>query len=137
LAAYAYEHPADPFPELVEGAARFSGAGLGHPLVPASAMVRNDVGVSDQIRLVVVSGSNMSGKSTLLRTVGINVVLAMAGAPVRATRMRLSPLQAGATLRIQDSLAEGASRFYAEITRLKQLVDLSRRQPPLLFLIDE
>ena len=79
----------------------------------------------------------MSGKSTLLRTVGINVVLALAGAPVRATRLTLSPLQVGATLRIQDSLAEGASRFYAEITRLKQLVDLSRAEPPLLFLLDE
>jgi len=85
----------------------------------------------------VVSGSNMSGKSTMLRTVGINVVLALAGAPVRARTMTVSPLQVGATLRIQDSLAEGASRFYAEITRLKQLVDLSREQPPLLFLLDE
>jgi DNA mismatch repair ATPase MutS len=83
----------------------------------------------------------MSGKSTMLRTVGINVVLALAGAPVRAESLALTPLQVGATLRIQDSLAEGASRFYAEITRLKLLVDLSRRllpgAPPLLFLLDE
>jgi DNA mismatch repair ATPase MutS len=95
----------------------------------------------------------MSGKSTMLRTVGINVVLALAGAPVRARALTLSPLQVGATLRIQDSLAEGASRFYAEIMRLKQLVDLAQGSPPveletrslsggevappLLFLLDE
>jgi DNA mismatch repair ATPase MutS len=82
----------------------------------------------------------MSGKSTLLRTVGANVVLGLAGAPVRAARLSLSQLQVGATLRIQDSLAEGSSRFYAEITRLRQLVDLAERgagRPPLLFLLDE
>src|SRR5205807_5093150 len=84
-----------------------------------------------------VSGSNMSGKSTLLRTVGINAVLAMAGAPVRATGLRISPLVVGATLRIQDSLQAGRSRFYAEITRVRQLVDLAKGSPPLLFLLDE
>ena len=76
-------------------------------------------------RVLLVSGSNMSGKSTYLRTVGVNVVLALAGAPARATRLRLTPVQAGATLRIQDSLQAGRSRFYAEITRLKELVDLA------------
>jgi DNA mismatch repair ATPase MutS len=79
----------------------------------------------------------MSGKSTLLRTVGTNLVLALAGAPVRATRLRVSPLQLGATLRIQDSLQEGASRFYAEITRLRQIVDLTTGPLPVLFLLDE
>jgi DNA mismatch repair ATPase MutS len=86
----------------------------------------------------MVSGSNMSGKSTLLRTVGINAVLALAGAPVRATRLRISPLVVGGTLRIQDSLQAGRSRFYAEITRLRQLLDLAKAAPPpLLFLLDE
>src|SRR5262249_53404694 len=81
--------------------------------------------------------SNMSGKSTYLRTVGINAVLAQAGAPVRAARLRLNPLAIGATLRIQDSLQAGKSRFYAEITRIRQLVDIAKGPAPLLFLLDE
>jgi hypothetical protein len=136
LAAYTYENPNDPFPEIVEGGPLFDGEGLGHPLLPRARCVRNDVHLGE-VRLLVVSGSNMSGKSTLLRTVGVNAVLALAGAPVRATRLRLSQLAVGATLRIQDSLMAGRSRFYAEITRVRQLVDLARRQPPLLFLLDE
>jgi DNA mismatch repair ATPase MutS len=86
---------------------------------------------------LVISGSNMSGKSTLLRTVGTNAVLALAGAPVRAARLALSPLALGATLRVQDSLQDGASRFYAEITRLAQIVGLAAGERPLLFLLDE
>jgi DNA mismatch repair ATPase MutS len=137
LSAYRFEHPADPFAELADGPATFDGADLGHPLLPDARMVRNDVRLSDATRLLVVSGSNMSGKSTLLRTVGINAVLALAGAPARATRLRLTPLFIGATLRIQDSLQEGRSRFYAEITRLRQLYDLASGSVPLLFLLDE
>lgn len=79
----------------------------------------------------------MSGKSTMLRTVGLNTVLALAGAPVRAKRLRVSPVAIGATLRIQDSLQAGRSRFYAEIVRLRQLMDLSQGSLPLLFLLDE
>jgi DNA mismatch repair ATPase MutS len=79
----------------------------------------------------------MSGKSTLLRTIGTNTVLAQAGAPVRAHRLRLSPLVVGTSMRIQDSLQEGTSRFYAEIQRLRQLVDLAPGSVPLLFLLDE
>ena len=79
----------------------------------------------------------MSGKSTLLRTVGVNVVLALAGGPVCARRLTLSPLAIGATLRIHDSLQEGRSRFYAEITRLRQIVDLAAGPVPVLFLLDE
>jgi DNA mismatch repair ATPase MutS len=87
--------------------------------------------------LLVVSGSNMSGKSTLLRTVGVNAVLAFAGAPVRAERLRISPLRIGATLRIQDSLQEGRSRFYAEISRIREVADLAAGPTPALFLLDE
>src|SRR5690606_11792223 len=87
--------------------------------------------------ILLISGSNMSGKSTLLRTVGVNTVLAMAGAPVRAQRLRLTPLQVGASIRVNDSLHEGSSRFYAEITRLRQLHELSEASLPLLFLLDE
>ena len=139
MSAYAYEHPADPYPSLAATAtpACFDGLGLGHPLVPAARMVRNDVHLEGATRLLLVSGSNMSGKSTLLRTVGINCVLAQMGAPVRATALMLSPLQLGATLRIQDSLQEGRSRFYAEITRVRELADLARGPVPLMFLLDE
>lgn len=138
LGAHAFLHPADPFPEIVDGGgARFEGEGLGHPLLDEARCVRNDVRLAPGARLLLVSGSNMSGKSTLLRTVGSNAVLALAGAPVRARRLALTPVQVGATLRIQDSLAEGRSRFYAEITRLRALLDLAGRPPPLLFLLDE
>jgi hypothetical protein len=137
LAGYAYEHPRDPFPELAEGAARFEGEELGHPLIPESRNVRTDLELSAEPSVLVVSGSNMSGKSTLLRTLGVNTVLALAGAPVRARRLILTPLQVGASIRIQDSLQAGASRFYAEITRLRQIVDLTTGELPVLFLLDE
>lgn len=137
LAGYAYEHPADPFPEIVERSFLVEGAELGHPLLSAERCIRNDVRLDPSLRLLVVSGSNMSGKSTLLRTVGVNVVLALAGAPVRAGSMKLSPVAVGATLRIQDSLQEGSSRFYAEITRLRQIMERTSGELPVLFLIDE
>ena len=137
LAAYSFEHPADPFPEFVEGNAVFEGLELGHPLVPAASCVRNDVNISGETQVLLVSGSNMSGKSTLLRAVGLNVVLAMAGAPVRARSLRLTPLQVGASIRVNDSLKDGSSRFYAEIMRLRQVLDLAAGTPPLIFLLDE
>ena len=138
LATYHFERPADPFPVIDGGGgAVFEGTGLGHPLLPASRMVRNDVRLGADAHLLIVSGSNMSGKSTLLRTVGINAVLALAGAPVRAHALRLTPVIIGATLRIQDSLQEGRSRFYAEITRIRALADRAGGSPPLLFLLDE
>jgi DNA mismatch repair ATPase MutS len=142
LATYRFEHHSDPFPEFVDGAATFDAEALGHPLVPVALCVRNDVSIREETRVLLVSGSNMSGKSTLLRSVGMNVVLAMAGAPVRARRLRLTPLQVGASIRVNDSLQEGSSRFYAEITRLRQIYDLTARgltsgDAPLLFLLDE
>jgi hypothetical protein len=136
LASYAYENPDDPFPEIVESAPCYQGEGLGHPLLPRGKCVVNDLNLGE-VRVLIVSGSNMSGKSTFLRTVGINAVLALAGAPVRARRVRISPLSVGATLRIQDSLEKGRSRFYAEILRVSQVVTLSRGKVPLLFLLDE
>ncbi len=140
LAGYSYEHPEDPFPEIVDAGperrAVVDGDALRHPLLAGA--VANDVRLGEGgPRVLLVSGSNMSGKSTYLRTVGVNVVLALAGAPVRAARLRLTPLRAGATLRIQDSLQAGRSRFYAEITRLKELADLASGDLPLLFLLDE
>lgn len=137
LAQYGFEHPDYPFPRIVDGRACLRAAGIGHPLLPQSGCVPNDINLSGCEQVWLVSGSNMSGKSTLLRAVGLNVVLAMAGAPVRAQALELTPLQVGASIRINDSLREGSSRFYAEITRLRQLKDLSEREPWLLFLIDE
>jgi MutS domain V len=135
LARYGYEHPNDTLPVFLEGAATFRGFELSHPLLPAATRVSNDVSIAEATRILLVSGSNMSGKSTLLRTIGINTVLAMAGAPVRARRLELTPLQVGASIRVNDSLHEGSSRFYAEITHLRQLFEPSPL--PLLFLLDE
>jgi hypothetical protein len=137
LSAYRYEHPDDPFPEFVEGTPHIGGEALGHPLIPAARCVRNDVKLDGETRAMLVSGSNMSGKSTYLRTVGVNVVLAMAGAPVRARHLRLTPLTVGASIHVNDSLQEGSSRFYAEVTRLRRIYDIAAERPPLLFLLDE
>jgi len=138
LAGYAWEHPEHPFPVLVEGSPRLDGVELGHPLLASSRCVANGVRLGgDAPHVLVVSGSNMSGKSTLLRTVGLSAVLAQAGAPVPAAALTLTPLAVAASLRIQDSLHAGTSRFYAEVTRVKQVVDLAAGSPPLLFLLDE
>lgn len=139
LAGYAYEHPHDPFPEIIESEAgpRFEGTDLGHPLIPLDQVVRNDVTLNSENKLLMISGSNMSGKSTLMRTVGTNFVLAMAGAPVRATRLTVSPMQAGTAMRVQDSLQQGASLFYQSVARLSAVVHLADHSLPVLFLLDE
>jgi len=137
LAGYAYEHPDDPFPEIVEAVTLLECDELRHPLLLRSACVPNSIRLGGELQLLLVSGSNMSGKSTLLRTVGINVVLAQAGGPVRATRMKLCVLAIGATLRVQDSLQAGVSRFYAEISRLHDTMSLTAGRMPVLFLLDE
>ena len=146
LAGFAYERPDAVFPELADSPERFYDAeGLTHPLIPAAEAVANDVKLGGDvrpspegdIRLWIVSGSNMSGKSTLLRAVGLSVVLAWAGAPVTAGRLRLSRLRLGASMRTSDSVIDHRSRFYAEISRLKDVVDLARSGEPLLFLLDE
>lgn len=138
LAGYAFENPDLTFPEIANGPACLEGEELGHPfLLPREHCVCNDVHLNTTIRVLIVSGSNMSGKSTLLRTVGTNTVLALAGAPVRARRLRLTPLAICATLRIQDSLLAGKSRFKAEINRIRDLLDLTQQKLPVLFLLDE
>jgi DNA mismatch repair ATPase MutS len=137
LASHAFEHPADPFPQFTAQAPWLEAEAIGHPLLDENRVVRNDVRMGGDLRLLVVSGSNMSGKSTLLRTLGVNVVLAQAGAPVRARRLFLSPLAVGASIRVADSLQGGVSRFYAEILRIRQIVDLTTGPLPVLFLVDE
>jgi hypothetical protein len=138
LATFAFERPEDPFPELVEAGPTYEADGLGHPLIDAATGVRNDVRLGGAgPRVIIVSGSNMSGKSTLLRSIGVSVVLALAGAPVTARRLRLSAFALGATLHIEDSLQAGHSRFYAEILRIRTIADAARGSVPLLFLLDE
>ncbi len=138
LGAYAYEHSEDPFPEFAPAGSSpcFAGESLGHPLLPAAKCVRNDAALGGKNQVLLVSGSNMSGKSTYLRVIGINAVLAMMGAPVRAARLRLSHLSVGASMRVADSLQQGISHFYAEIKRVRQVIDLSSELPSL-FLLDE
>ncbi|MBI2435122.1 MAG: DNA mismatch repair protein MutS, partial [Candidatus Hydrogenedentes bacterium] len=138
LACFAYERAEYVFPELREGVALFEADGLKHPLLPGATCVENSLHLDAAQPLLLVSGSNMSGKSTLLRTAGINTILAMAGAPVAARRLALGPLRAGATIAVHDSIQGGVSRFYAEIKRLKQLMDFAQDQDTrLLFLLDE
>jgi hypothetical protein len=139
LACYAFEHPADPFPEMLpaSGPAWIGAEGLSHPLIPEARGVRNDVALGPECRLIMISGSNMSGKSTWLRAIGVNLVLALAGAPVRARKFRMTPVRIGASIRATDSLQEGISRFYAEIKRLGAIVKLAGEGVPLVFLLDE
>jgi MutS domain V len=138
FATYAYEHPADPFPTIVGEGARLDARGLAHPLIVEARAVTNDLALGDPgPRVLVVSGSNMSGKSTLLRAIGVNVALALSGAPVRAVFLTLTPLAIGTTLKIEDSLQEGHSRFYAEILRIRGIVERARGPLPVLFLLDE
>lgn len=138
LAAYAAENPEDPFPSFERGPPMLDGRGLSHPLLQPERAVRNDLVLDAGRRVLVVSGSNMSGKSTFLRTVGTNIVLAFAGAPVRAVSLRLPPLAVGASVNVHDSLLDGESRFYAEVRRVALVVGMARGgEAPLLFLLDE
>ena len=159
VAGYRFERPHEVWPELADGTPRFEAEALAHPLLNAEA-VANEVRLDGRPQVLVLSGSNMSGKSTLLRAIGINAVLAQAGAPVRASRLRMSPLAVGASIRITDSLQDGSSRFHAEILRLRAILARTSPEPgpynaasrdnapphapldepgaiPVLFLIDE
>jgi len=136
LSTYCYEHPGDTFPELIEKGPLFEAEGLGHPLLDETSCVRNDLLLSDTVRFLIVSGSNMSGKSTFLRAIGLNSILALMGAPVRCVKLRLSPLAIGAAVRIQDSVIDGRSHFLAEMQRLRRMIEVAN-QKPLLFLADE
>ncbi|MDB4934713.1 MAG: MutS-related protein family 1 [Labilithrix sp.] len=143
LAGFAFERPDHTFPEIVPEAT-FEAVTLGHPLIEAEKRVSNDVSVAGPGYALVVTGSNMSGKSTLLRAMGINVVLANAGAPVCAKSMRVGRIVVATSMRVSDSLDEGTSRFYAELKKLKLVLDLARKskksnaaEGTVLFLLDE
>ncbi len=138
FAALAFERPSWKTAQLLNSTnAKFTARGLKHPLIPAAFCIANDLSLDEKHRMFIVSGSNMSGKSTLLRAVGLNAVLAWAGAPVAAESLEISPVQVGASIRITDSLQDHRSRFFAEITKVRQIVDLTRSGKPVLFLLDE
>jgi hypothetical protein len=136
IAGYAFENGDNEFPEIVEGEARLEAKDLGHPLLSRETCVRNDVELNRDRRLYLVSGSNMAGKSTMLRAMGLNAVLAAIGAPVRARAMRISQLAVCASIAVVDSLESGKSRFLAEVERLRETIRTAGSER-VLFLIDE
>lgn len=137
VACYSWEHPDSVFPELLEGEATFEAKSLGHPLLPSDRCVGNDVTLNGSTAFYVVSGSNMAGKSTFLRAVGLNAILASAGAPVRACRARIAVFRVCASIAIKDSLQEGKSKFLAEVERLRESICAAGEHKPVLFLVDE
>jgi len=141
LAGYSYEHPDDPFPEFADeipnASAIFLGEELGHPLIPSAECVRNTVRLDPQARVLLISGSNMSGKSTYLRAAGINAVLALAGAPIHGKSLRMTPILLGTSIRRVDSLQEHRSSFYTEILRIRDVFELTEGSARVLFLFDE
>jgi hypothetical protein len=139
LATYTAEHDENVWPEVVDGAEPvFAVEGMVHPLLPRAEGVANDVSIGGGVRFLLISGSNMAGKSTLLRAIGANVVLGMAGAPLPVRSMKMTALRVGASLAVTDSLAEGKSKFLAEVERLRDVLELAKGAPgESLFLIDE
>lgn len=136
FAGYAFERPADVFPELVEGAFVLDANELGHPLLEAP--VRNDVALAGPGHALIITGSNMSGKTTLMRTMGLSTVMALAGLPVTARAFRIGRTQVLTSMRVKDSLERGVSYFYAEVQRIKLLLDTARaNRDACLFLLDE
>jgi DNA mismatch repair ATPase MutS len=136
LAAFAHDHPEVTWPVLTEETG-FRARGLGHPLLDPHVRVTNDVTLRGSGTALLVTGSNMSGKSTLLRAMGINTVLALAGAPVVAAELAIAPLELRTSMWARDSLAKGVSHFYAELEKLKRVVDGIGAERPLFFLLDE
>ena len=141
LAGFAFERPDHVYPAFVEEQT-FRGENLGHPLIDDDKRVSNDVTIEGPGDALVVTGSNMSGKSTLLRAVGINAVLANTGAPVCARSLSMGRIRVATSMRVSDSLEEGTSRFYAELKKLKLVLDLAKvmkgkNEGTVLFLLDE
>ncbi len=137
LAGLAYENSDWIFPEITGGPPTFQACGLGHPLIKPSVRVCNDVSLPSPGTALIITGSNMSGKSTLLRTVGINLVLAYAGAPVCATGFATAFLPVYSKMQVVDDLAQGISTYYAELTRIKIVIEAAKEGKPILYLLDE
>ncbi len=138
VGTFAAEHPEFTWPKVDAATTHFRARGLGHPLVPKNHRVVNDVDLGD-CRALMITGSNMSGKSTMLRSIGVAAVLAQLGAPVCADELEMSEARVWTSMRIDDSLSEGASHFFAEVRRIKAIVDAVREAQtrPVLFLLDE
>ncbi|BAC91944.1 MutS family DNA mismatch repair protein [Gloeobacter violaceus] len=138
LASLAHDQPEWVFAEVDTRLQVIAAGQLGHPLIGEAVRVANDVTLGPPGTFLLVTGSNMSGKSTLLRSIGLNIVLALAGAPVCARSLRLPPVTLKTSMRVQDSLASGLSFYMAELQRLKEVVDAARpAERPLLYLLDE
>ncbi|MDP4216366.1 MAG: hypothetical protein Q8927_09200 [Bacteroidota bacterium] len=137
MALLYFNHPDWCFPEIVEGTFEFGAQGLGHPLIPERKRVTNDFAISGTGRLELVTGSNMAGKSTWLRTVGVNMVLAMAGSPVCARSCRLSVVSVVSSMRVADNLEDSTSTFYAELKKLRSIIEKVKHHEPVFILLDE
>ncbi|HEX2900710.1 MAG TPA: DNA mismatch repair protein MutS, partial [Bacteroidia bacterium] len=137
LAAMRFAFPAWTDAEIVEGSFLLEGQAIGHPLIPPQQRIANPISLTGNGAIWLVTGSNMSGKSTYLRTVGLNAVLALMGAPVCATNLRLSPMEVVTSMRTIDSLEENTSSFYAELKRLQTVIQVVQTHPNVLFLLDE
>jgi hypothetical protein len=137
LGAFAFEHPEYAFPEFAAEGPLYEAEELRHPLLPPGKGVGNDVRLDGERQVMILSGPNMAGKSTFIRSIGVNAVLAQCGAPVCARRLRISPLRVAASICVLDSLSGGVSRFYAEIRRVKVISEMAEGEVPVLFLLDE
>ncbi|MDF9800544.1 DNA mismatch repair ATPase MutS [Catalinimonas alkaloidigena] len=142
IAGFSFSHPEYVIPDIVDEGYVFEADGLGHCLIDAKKRVNNDFSMQDKGKVCIITGSNMSGKSTFLRTVGINIVLALMGAPVCAKKLKTSVIQVFTSMRTQDSLEESVSSFYAELKRLKQLLQMledpqQSLQIPVMYMLDE
>lgn len=132
-----FNHPDWSIPEVREGAFQLLALSIGHPLIPPSERIVNSIELSGDTNIAIVTGPNMAGKTTFLKTIGVNAVLALAGAPVCAQRFVLSPIRLYTSMKVSDSLDKGLSLFYAELQRLKIVLDAILRKEPIFFLIDE
>ncbi|BDD12777.1 DNA mismatch repair protein (plasmid) [Fulvitalea axinellae] len=137
ISGFSAANPAYRFPKVTDERYAFEAESLGHPLIPSDRRVTNDFGLSGDGSVCLVTGSNMSGKSTFLRTVGVNAVLALGGAPVCADSMRISVMQVYTGMRTSDSLEENVSSFYAELRRIRGLLDRLGEGVPVFFMLDE
>jgi DNA mismatch repair ATPase MutS len=132
-----FNNPDWTMPELSDTDFRLEALSIGHPLIPKAENIRNDISLDHKGNVLIVTGPNMSGKTTLLKTLGVNIVLAMAGGPVCAQKFALSPLKLFTSMKVTDSLDKKLSLFYAELQRLKMIMDAIVEKEPVFFLIDE
>lgn len=137
LGTFAYNHPQYTYPELTEKPFCFLATQMGHPLMPASQCVKNDATIPSRPFFLIITGANMAGKSTYLRTIGVNYLLACIGAPVCSEKLKLHPNQLITSLRTSDSLSDNESYFFAELKRLKRIIDLLNQGQQLFIILDE